>query len=269
MENRIGREFQVELPVGYVDPDGRPHRTVRLRKMTGQEEALLADKKLRQNGAKLVTEVLASTVRQLGDISPVSRQVIAQLCSPDRNFLLLELRKVTFGSEMESTYTCPACSGHTTVVQDLDELPLRRLNGEYTKEIVVDLDDGYEDHAGEVYTTMVFRLPTGEDEERIQSVVKENASTGMNALLTRCLTTFGNMPAARREALGTKLICDLTMSDRARIERTFRAEMPGVDMTQRIECENCGREFQASLDLTRFFSLRQTASPGYAGRSSH
>jgi hypothetical protein len=268
MENRNGREFQVELPVGYVDPDGRPHRNACLRKMTGQEEALLADKKLRQNGARLVTEVLASCVRQLGDINPVTRQVISQLCSPDRNFLLLELRKITFGSEMESTYTCPGCSGHTTLVQDLEELPLRRLNGDYTKEIVVDLDDGFEDKSGQVYTTMVFRLPTGEDEERIQAAVKENASQGMNALLTRCLRAFGDMPAARREALGTKLICDLTMSDRARIERAFRAEMPGVDMTQRIECENCGREFQASLDLTRFFSLRQTASSSYAGRSS-
>ena len=269
MQTRIGREFEVELPVGYVDTDGRPHRKVHLRKMTGQEEALLADKKLRQNGARLVTEVLASCVRRLGDISPVTRQIISQLSSPDRNFLLLELRKITFGQELESTYVCPSCAGHTTMVQDLDDLPLRRLNGEYTKEIVVELEDGYEDKGGEVHTTMVFRLPTGEDEERTASTVKENASQGMNALLTRCLTGLGNMPAPRREALGTKLISDLTMSDRARIERTMRAEMPGVDMTQKIECENCGRSFQTSLDLTRFFSLPQATSPNYAGRSSH
>jgi hypothetical protein len=268
MEHRSGREFEVELPVGYVDADGRPHRKVHLRKMTGQEEALLADKKLRQNGARLVTEVLASCVRQLGDISPVTRPIISQLSSPDRNFLLLELRKVTFGQELESTYVCPSCAGHTTMVQDLETLPLRRLNGEYTKEIVVELEDGYEDKGGEVHTTMVFRLPTGEDEERTASTVKENASQGMNALLTRCLTGLGTMPAPRREALGTKLISDLTMSDRARIERTMRAEMPGVDMTQKILCENCGRSFQSSLDLTRFFSLPQTTSPSYAGRSS-
>jgi len=269
MENRIGREFEVELPVGYVDADGRPHRKVHLRKMTGQEEAMLADKKLRQNGARLVTEVLASCVRRLGDISPVTRQIVSQLSSPDRNFLLLELRKITFGQELESTYVCPACAGHTTMVQNLEDLPLRRLNGEYTKEIVVELEDGYEDKVGEVYTTMVFRLPTGEDEERTASMVKENASHGMNALLTRCLTSLGTMPTPRREALGTKLIGDLTMSDRARIERAMRAEMPGLDLTQQIQCENCGRTFQSSLDLTRFFSLPRTTSPSYAGRSSH
>ena len=268
MGNKIGREFEVDLPVGFVDADGRPHRKIILRKMTGQEEAMLADKRLRQNGAKLVTELLASCVRQLGDITPVTRQMIAQLSSPDRNFLLLELRKITFGQELESTYTCPSCAGHTTVVQDLDSLPVRRLNGEYTKEIVVELEDGYEDKSGEVHTTMVFRLPTGEDEERTATTVKENASHGMNALLTRCLTALGSMPAPRREALGTKLLGDLTMSDRARIERTIRSEMPGVDMTQQIECENCGRSFQSSLDLTRFFSLPQTTSSSYAARSS-
>ena len=267
MEKKIGREFEVELPVGYVDADGRPHRKVSLRKMTGQEEALLADKKLRQNGAKLITEVLANCVRRLGDIAPVTRQIISQLSSPDRNFLLLELRKVTFGQELESTYVCPSCAGHTTMTQDLEDLPLRRLNGEYTKEIAVELEDGYEDK-GELYTMMVFRLPCGEDEERTASTVKENASQGMNALLTRCLTSLGSMPTPRREALGTKLISDLTMSDRARIERTMRAEMPGVDMTQQIQCENCGRSFQSSLDLTRFFSLPQATSPSYAGRSS-
>src|ERR1035438_6672296 len=153
MEKRIGREFEVELPVGYIDPDGRPHRTVHLRKMTGQEEALLADRKLRQNGAKLITEVLANCVRRLGDIAPVTRQIISQLSSPDRNFLLLELRKITFGQELESTYVCPSCAGHTTMLQDLENLPLRRLNGEYTKEIVVELEDGFEDKGGEVHTT--------------------------------------------------------------------------------------------------------------------
>ncbi len=52
------------------------------------------------------------------------------------------------------------------------------------------------------------------------------------------------------------MIGDLTMGDRARIEKTFRREMPGVDLTQEIECAHCGRSFQTSLDLTSFFSLQ-------------
>ena len=62
------------------------------------------------------------------------------------------------------------------------------------------------------------------------------------------------MPAARREALGTRLLQDLTMGDRGRIERAFRGQMPGVDLSREVECEGCGRPIHAALDLTSFFT---------------
>src|SRR5712691_3549206 len=96
-EQKMGREFEVELPVGHVDEDGRLHKTATLRKMTGHEEALLGDRKLRQNAGRLVTELLASCVKQIGEIRPVSSQLVGSLTSSDRNFLLMELRKITFG----------------------------------------------------------------------------------------------------------------------------------------------------------------------------
>jgi len=254
VDKRPVREFEVELPVGYVDEDGRQHRTATLRKMTGREEALLADRKLRRNGGKLVTELLRNCLVRLGELEPVNRHMVAGLSSPDRNYLLLELRKITFGQELHATYTCPFCGETSSVLEELDELPVRRVNGSGPPEIVVELEDGYEDKEG-FYTTMVFRLPTGVDEEKTASAMKENASLGMNALLTRCLQGLGDMPANRREALGTKILSDLALGDRARIERTFRQEMPGADLSREIMCEDCGRKFQATLDLTSFFSL--------------
>jgi hypothetical protein len=250
------REFECELPIGHVDDDGRVHATAVLRKLTGHEESLLADRKLRSNGGRLVTELLASCVRRLGDIEPVPRRLIAELSSPDRNYLLLQLRKFTFGSEIESAYRCPYCGETTSLVQDLDELPVHRDGASGRSGIVVELEDGYADRDGEVYTTMSFRLPTGVDEEKIASTVRDNASRGMSALLARCLTAVGDMPPEQREGLGTKLVSDLTMSDRALIERRFRSELPGVDLTTEVDCEHCGRDFTANLDLTRFFMAR-------------
>jgi hypothetical protein len=267
MENRTVREFEFELPVGYVDEDGRVHRKAVLRKMTGHEEAVLADKKLRHNGGAMVTELLANCLRQLGELKPVPRHVVSQLTSPDRNYLLLELRKITFGTELQASYVCPVCGEVTRTLQDLDELPVRQLDGDARKEIVVELEDGWEDKTGEVYCTMVFRLPVGADEEKIASVVKENPSRGMNALLTRCLVALGDMPANRREALGTKIMTELTLGDRARIERAFRTDAPGVDLGREVECETCGRPFQTTLDLTGFFTVRQEAKNNSGKRS--
>ncbi|GAB3433611.1 T4 family baseplate hub assembly chaperone [Flindersiella endophytica] len=260
---RRPREYEVALPVGYLDPDGRLHRKATLRKLTGHEEALLADRKLRANAGKLVTELLNGCLRSLGDLTQLNRQVIGDLTSPDRNFLLLELRKLTFGTDLEASYTCPACRETTMAIEDLDSFPVRVSDTAGMPEIVVELEDGFEDRGrgrgtDGWYDVLRFRLPVGTDEERVASVARENAAKGTNALLARCLVSVSGdgeeMPENRREALGTKLLSDLTMSDRARIERAFRDEMPGVDLSRDFDCESCGRPMRTTLDLTSFFT---------------
>ena len=256
---RRTREHEVKLPVGHLDADGRLHRTALLRKMTGHEEALLADRKLRANGGKLVTELLSGCVRGIGDLAPITRALIGSLTSADRNFLLLELRKLTFGTELEASYTCPSCRDTTMVVEDLETFPVRTSDGSGVPEILVELDDGFEDRPKEAwYDVLRFRLPIGTDEERVATVARDNAAKGTNALLARCLISVSGdgeeMPDNRREALGTKILSDLTMGDRGRIERAFRDEMPGVDLTREFDCGTCGRPMRTSLDLTSFFT---------------
>jgi hypothetical protein len=253
------REHEVRLPVGHLDDDGRLHRTARLRKMTGHEEALLADRKLRSNGGRMVTELLAGCVRAIGEIVAVDRNLIGGLTSPDRNFLLLELRKLTFGSELEAHYTCPSCHETTVAVEDLDTFPVRHGDGAAIPEIDVTLADGFEDRSKDAwYDVLRFRLPVGTDEERVAMTARENAARGTNALLARCLIAVAGdgeeMPEGRRNALGTKILSDLTMGDRARIERAFRDEMPGLDLSREFECGACGRPMRTSLDLTSFFT---------------
>lgn len=256
---RRSREHEVKLPVGHLDADGRLHRAAMLRKMTGHEEALLADRKLRANGGKLVTELLTGCVRGIGEIAQVNRQLIGALTSADRNFLLLELRKLTFGTELEASYTCPSCRETTMLVEDLETFPVRASDGTGIPEIVVQLDDGFEDRAKDAwYDILRFRLPIGTDEERVATVARDNAAKGTNALLARCLISVSGdgeeMPDNRREALGTKVLSDLTMGDRSRIERAFREEMPGVDLSREFDCGSCGRPMRTSLDLTSFFT---------------
>jgi len=256
---RRAREHEVALPVGYLDAEGRLHRTATLRKMTGHEEALLADRKLRANGGKLVTELLNGCVRSLGELTQVNRQIIGELTSPDRNFLLLELRKLTFGTELEANYTCPSCRETAVAIEDLDSFPVRVSDAVGIPEIVVELEDGYEDRPKEAwYDVLRFRLPVGADEERVALVARENAAKGTNALLARCLVSVSGdgeeMPDDRREVLGTKILSDLTMGDRARIEKAFREEMPGLDLSREFDCGSCGRPMRTTLDLTSFFT---------------
>src|SRR6476660_2164754 len=121
------REFEVTLPIGYTDGEGSTHRRVVLRKMTGREEAILADRKYARNGGKLVTELLHSCVVGIEGLEPNGRGPVAGMFSADRNYLLLRLRSITFGSELDATYTCPGCGESISTLEDLDELPVRML----------------------------------------------------------------------------------------------------------------------------------------------
>jgi hypothetical protein len=238
----------VTLPVGL---DGEVQEVV-LRKLTGNEEALLVEPRLRQNAGKLITALLASCVRTV-DGEKLTTATVRTLTSADRNFLLLELRRYTFGDELEARYACPRCREATLVVEDLGALEVRTVDDGAEAEIVVELEDGYRDPSGELHREIAFGLPTGEDEEAASGGRDRNPSRQRDALLARCLLRVGDLEPHRVEALGARILTDLTMSDRRLIQQALDARSPGPDLTRTIACAHCGDEFRAPLDMTRFF----------------
>lgn len=255
MESRREREFEFELPIGYVDRDGQAHRTAVLRKMTGRDEALMSDKKNRNNAARIITELLGSCLLRLGSLERPGAKVVQSLYSADRYFLLVKLREITFGAEMDANYPCPTCREANEVIENLSELDVVGLdNGEVPEDIVVRLEDGYLDRDGAAYDTMVFRYAIGEDEEKIAPAIRENPSHGKNALMARCLKALGDMPKQRVEALGTAVFSDLTLGDRALIDRALNNGGPGIRMRRELTCQHCGRQFSVSLDMSNFLA---------------
>ncbi|QXJ21272.1 hypothetical protein AGRA3207_002109 [Actinomadura graeca] len=249
------REFEFELPVGYEDGDGQVHRTAVLRKMTGRDEAVLADRRHRANGARMISELLGGCLVRLGTLEAPGIRAAQGLYSADRQFLLIRLREITFGPEMRASYACGACHESTTLVEDLSELDVVRLGpGEVPGDVTVKLEDGYVDRTGELYDVLVFRHPTGLDEERVAGVIRENASQGKNALMARCLKEMGDMPGPKLEALGTAVFKDMTLSDRGLVDRALNDGGPGIDLRRTVGCGGCGREYTASLDMSNFLA---------------
>lgn len=257
METRRVREIECTLPIGYEDEDGRLHRTAVLRKMTGRDESIIADKAHRNNASRMITELLTSCLMRIGSVERPSRNVVQALYSADRYFLLMKLRELTFGAEMQATYSCPTCREAMTTVEDLSTLEVVSLiDGEVAQDVVVELNDGYADGDGALYTTMVFRYPRGSDEEKVAPAIRDNASQGKNALMARCLKAVGDMPQARMEALGTAIFNDLTLGDRAIVDKALNdSSSPGMKMRRELTCGSCGRRFTASLDLSNFLAV--------------
>jgi hypothetical protein len=118
-------EYEVTLPIGFTDQTGRVHRLATIRKMRGHEEALLYDTSY--SAGKLVTELLRCCLVRLGDLESVNADDVSQLYTADRNYLLLELRRITLGDKLSAVYICPRCSNNISVLEDLSQLEVRRL----------------------------------------------------------------------------------------------------------------------------------------------
>ncbi|MER7728952.1 hypothetical protein [Streptomyces sp. NPDC096323] len=249
------REFEFELPVGFEDSNSQIHRTAVLRKMTGRDEAIMAEKRHRTNGARMISELLGSCLVRLGTIENPGTRAAQQLYSADRHFLLVKLREITFGSDMQATYSCPTCQQATVLTEDLADLEVVRLScGEVLEDIVVRLEDGYVDRSGALFDVVVFRHPTGTDEERIAAAIRENASHGKNALMARCLKSMGDMPLPRLEALGSSVFNELTLSDRHLIDQAMNRGGPGINLRRAVTCGGCGRDYAAAIDMSNFLA---------------
>ena len=111
MGEAIRTEFTYTLPKGYVDKEGTLQREVVLREITGADQEAMLTPQLRQNPAKMLTALLARVIVRLGtlDKSRVDTRVAADLTKRDRDFLIMKLKEIDSGPEMEIDAECPDC----------------------------------------------------------------------------------------------------------------------------------------------------------------
>jgi hypothetical protein len=243
------REFEVSLPVGL---DGE--RRAAIRKMRGHEEALLHDATL--PAGRLVTELLKGCLVRLGNDATIDRDLVSRLYTADRNYLVVELRRITLGDELRCAYSCAGCGGEVAVVEDLGRLPVRRLeDGASPDRIELELEDGYRDMNGVVHTSMQLRLPRGADEEFVASTAEKDPLRARDALLLRCIESFGTLTRAALEGYGIKILRDLTLGDLRMLYRAIELGSPGIDFRRSVRCPGCGARFETLLETSSFFVL--------------
>ncbi|MGK5114711.1 MULTISPECIES: hypothetical protein [unclassified Geodermatophilus] len=229
------------LPGGFWDEAGRRHRTVALRPLTGHEEELLAGGD-GGNPPALVTAVLGRCLTRLGEMAPVPTDVVRRLLVGDRDYLLLQLRQLTFGDEVRATLVCPweACGEQVAIEFAVSDVPVHGSPlpaPDYTVRLSSEADDARSE--------IRFRLPNGADQEAVAPWAEHNEAAALTALLRRCV--LGADPPSED--------CVAALSPRARAE--LEAEMerlaPRVERTMTTSCVECGRPFTVPFDLHRFF----------------
>lgn len=246
------REFKFRLPIGYTDENKKVHREATLRKMRGHDEALLADTTL--NPGQLVTELIRSCLIKLGDLESIDSAMISKLYTADRNYLLLELRRITLGDHLRTHYQCPRCEADLTVDENLSALEVKKLDEDQAlSDISVTLKDGYVDRKGTLQCDLELCLPRGVDEEFVSTMFERDPNQTQEAFLLRCIKRFGSLKQAELEAYGIKILRDLTLGDRQHLKHALNGQNPGVNFQRDILCQQCQIHFEGILDTSNFF----------------
>jgi hypothetical protein len=220
--SRLDPDQVVTLPGGLIESDGRRLDTATLRPLTGFEEEWLAAHP-GVPSAVAVTQLLGSCVVRLGD-EPGSPDRMRQLLVGDRDYLMLQLRRLTLGEAISAVMDCPACGARMDVDFSIGSIP---IEGE------PQTSPSFEVAIGE--RAFRVRLPTGADQEAVLGLDGEPAA---RMLLDRCLVDVDEAALSAEEA--------------AAVTGAMEQRAPRIELELDLICPDCGDPFLAPFDTTAF-----------------
>jgi hypothetical protein len=194
--------------------------------------------------------LLSRCMRRLGSIRPVPEEVVCRLLVADRQYLLLRLRSITFGDQVQATARCAwaDCGKKVDIDFSLQDIPVKELQAQSPLYIMqLSPEAACQDEAGKAYRMVTFRLPNGEDQEVVAPLMADDAARAFAVLLGRCIQSIGSW-----ERPGEALLRRLSPLALQEIERQIEAVAPRVESTLEAQCPECGRDFAVPFDPQAF-----------------
>ncbi|CAM2066712.1 hypothetical protein SCOR_15135 [Sulfidibacter corallicola] len=212
--------FTFELPCGLE---------AEIREMTGAEEEILTNQRLIRNGSA-INQVLKNCLVRLGDNDSPTMNDVLDLLSGDRLALLVELRRVSLGSEVELELVCtnPTCREANPFTVDLGALETKPYGDAREFEFTLPSSN----------RTVRFRYLDGHMEKRLATLKEPSIASAMTM---RIIDIDGKPPSKR-------VMQDMSLRDR----QALRAEMDrvnaGIDTAITVDCEACGERLRTRLE---------------------
>lgn len=229
-----------QLPGGFVGDDGTVHDRIVLTPLNGFSEKMVAGR----GGTAapvLVTALLSRSINKIGSIEEVNEAVVRRLLVGDRLFLLLKLREMTFGRQVQAVINCsfPDCGVRVDIDFSTDNIPITPSpQASLWQRLQLSPQAG-----GHLVT---FRLPNGEDQEALASLLDDDEEMAADALLARCLKSIGDVKPSAAD------IAALSLTAKAEIEQEIEHLAPRIGASFEALCPECGRSFTAAFDVQEF-----------------
>ena len=232
------------LPGGLVLDESTRLGQAALRPLTGREEEWLAQHSATPS-ALAVTRLLTNCLVWL-DGAEITGDLVRQLLVGDRDYLMLQLRRLTLGEEFQAVFPCPACGAKMDLNFRASEVPVDsrpQTARSYNLKLREPQPSG---------RTARFRLPTGGDQEALLGMDPEVA---VGALIDRCLLDDGGEP--------------LSHGERSTVMEAMEQMAPQVELELDLTCPECSLPFVAPFDTTAFFFDEMRINAGRLLREVH
>jgi len=225
-----------DLPCGYIDSDGTLHTEIKVREITGHEEDMLANRKLKST--KKLNELITRCVERIGTITDKGKlsQVVLDMTVGDRLFAIFAIRRVTVGDNYTYQVKCKECNAVNTVTMDLSTLEVKYMPDPTKREFEVTLPKS------KLHVT--FTPMTGRGEEKLSNLGKNTEDTLSLALLMRLTEIEGARPTL-------KAVKNMSSVDRIYLRDSFTKVEGGVETSVELDCPECYAEFKEDLDVSQ------------------
>ena len=234
---RAPSESEVTLPGGFIQPNGEVVLTAEVRELNGADEEAIA--KAGTTG-KALNALLQRGVIKLGS-TEVKKDDLDLLLSGDRDALLLGIRKVTFGSEIDLFSKCVSCGDEDKVTVDLDkDVPVKHL-GDEPRTWDVETKKG----------TVRVTLPNGVTQRKLLENTDKTSAELTTLLLAGCVLSINGVPS-----VGAASALSLGMVDRSKITEEIIERNPGPRLGEvKKVCKACGEDMALPLSLLDLFRI--------------
>src|SRR5262249_35238856 len=244
-----GPESSFALPGGWLLGDaldaGQRCETAVLRPLTGHEEEWLAQHRGAPS-ATIASQILDACVLRLDDREP-PRDFARRMLVGDRDYLMLQLRRLMNGDKIQAIMACPACSAKMDVDVDAGQIPVEGIRT-YDGAHELALQTGARVRARNIR----FRLPTGGDQEAVVGLPVDAAG---DELLRRCLLEPCDPP--------------LDDDEKAAVIAAMEERAPRVEIELELTCPECAQRFLTPFDTTTFFLSEMRISAAQLLREVH
>jgi len=266
MKEIVLENLQNVLPIGYYTADGTRQRHFTVKPWKMAEEKAIG--KLLEGPAptmdKFIPECLALMVPKLGTMNlsdiPHSEKLMIfhRMYYSDVMYMYIWLRREALGSDLGITVACPFCSTEGKFFGDLNTLTVKVAEDEVENQdelnVTVELRDGLE--IGEkVFHEVVIKPPTWMAMDSLTARTVRNEGEMKRSIFQNCVDSVPGYDI-EHFVLTEDHMDNMTKFDMEKLSKEINEIMGGAQLFIEVKCDNCAREFAASVqwDYDRFFS---------------